>query len=304
MFLLLLILSLSFSLSSVLVILLLSSSAPPSLSSSYLLLLSFFSCTLPPSLPLLRSWLLSEGLISSEGDLLDSSGMEGEWAGFHTPPSSSSPQTSSNAESCSSTTNPSSPLGPKKPPQSTPPTTPSPAHSSSSPSKTPVCPSKFSSPHRRRQQQRAPPAASLAKVTLEAPPSTPRPALYHHPYHPEPWTPESPILLLLSRFSHAADPSAALISSGAAAGLLHYLSQHPEPSGRCLRLLHRLSCNPNCLQALLRTGAPALIHHHLCREREGDSRQSERIKGKIRQLGETTSLPPAGLKDPTGLMML
>lgn len=132
-------------------------------------------------------------------------------------------------------------------------------------------------------------------MTLEAPPPppAPRPSPYHHPYHPEPWTAESPILLLLSRFSHAADPSAALVSSGATAGLLRYLSLHPEPSGRCLRLLHRLSCNPNCLQALLRTGAAALIQHHLCLGVEGpgqpEQRQSERIRAKIRHLGEKTS---------------
>lgn len=138
---------------------------------------------------------------------------------------------------------------------------------------------------------------SLATVTLEAPPLAPRPSLYHHPYHPEPWTPESPILLLLSRFSHSADPSAALVSSGAAAGLLCYLSLHPEPSGRCLRLLHRLSCNPNCLQALLRTGAAALIQHHLCRGGEqAQQRQSERVRAKVRQLGEKM-LPPAGVED-------
>uniref|UniRef100_A0A3B4VI40 Armadillo repeat containing 5 n=1 Tax=Seriola dumerili TaxID=41447 RepID=A0A3B4VI40_SERDU len=122
----------------------------------------------------LRSWLVSEGLISSEGDLLDSSG-----------------------------------------------------------------------------------------VTLDTPPSAPRQMAYHHPYHPEPWTPESPILLLLSRFSHATDPSAALVSSGVMSGLLYYLTQHQDPSSRCFRMLCRLSCNPNCLQALVRTGSVALIRHHL-----------------------------------------
>lgn len=110
-------------------------------------------------------------------------------------------------------------------------------------------------------------------------------------------------MLLLSRFSHAADPSAALVSSGATAGLVRYLSLHPEPSGRCLRLLHRLSCNPNCLQALLRTGAAALIQHHLCREgqklKQVERRQSERVRAKVRQLGEKTSFvsPTSGPGD-------
>uniref|UniRef100_A0A3P9M6L8 Armadillo repeat containing 5 n=1 Tax=Oryzias latipes TaxID=8090 RepID=A0A3P9M6L8_ORYLA len=153
----------------------------------------------------LRSWLLSEGLISSEGDLLDSSRVDGE----------------------------------------------------------------FSS------------ASLLAKVTLDSPPSLPRPAAaYQHPYHPEPWTPESPVLLLLSRFSHAGDPSGALVSSGVTSGLLYYLTQHQDPSSRCFRLLSRLSCNPNCLQALVRTGSVALIHHHLCLTKGGEERQTERVKAK------------------------
>uniref|UniRef100_G3PK28 Armadillo repeat containing 5 n=1 Tax=Gasterosteus aculeatus aculeatus TaxID=481459 RepID=G3PK28_GASAC len=125
-------------------------------------------------------------------------------------------------------------------------------------------------------------------TTLATPPSAPRPAAYHHPYHPEPWTPESPILLLLSRFSHATDPSAALISAGVMSGLLYYLTQHQDPSSRCFRMLCRLSCNPNCLQALVRTGSVALICHHLCQRGggyEGEDRQTDRVKAKVKQLG-------------------
>uniref|UniRef100_A0A667X4I4 Armadillo repeat containing 5 n=1 Tax=Myripristis murdjan TaxID=586833 RepID=A0A667X4I4_9TELE len=128
----------------------------------------------------------------------------------------------------------------------------------SSPTKTPqtpVSPSKFSSPQRKRPRVHS--STRLAKVTLDTPPSAPRVMAYHHPYHPEPWTPESPILLLLSRFSHATDPSAALVNSGIISGLLFYLTQHQDPSSRCFRLLCRLSCNPNCLQALVRTGSVA-----------------------------------------------
>ncbi|KAM7371530.1 hypothetical protein PAMP_008759 [Pampus punctatissimus] len=261
----------------------------------------------------LRSWLVSEGLISSEGDLLDSSGsVDGEWASLQIP-SSSSPQTSSpNPDSHSSLKNsspsnsvtssaskkvaqpqlsppgkvtdplpcspqPSSTLAPQNQPSSS---------TVSSPTKTPVSPSKFTSPHRRRQ--RAHSAVSLTKVTLDTPPSVPRPMAYHHPYHPEPWTPESPILLLLSRFSHATDPSTALINSGVMSGLLYYLTQHQDPSSRCFRMLCRLSCNPNCLQALVRTGSVALIRHRLCqraRGSEGEKRQTDRVKAKIKQLG-------------------
>uniref|UniRef100_A0A3Q3A6X8 Armadillo repeat containing 5 n=1 Tax=Kryptolebias marmoratus TaxID=37003 RepID=A0A3Q3A6X8_KRYMA len=168
----------------------------------------------------LRSWLLSEGLISSEGELLDSSSVD------------------------------------------------------------------FSSPQKRR---RAPPAASATQVAVESPPPAPRSAAYHHPYHPEPWTPESPILLLLSRFSHAGDPSAALVSPGVVSGLLFYLTQHQDPSSRCFRMLCRLSCNPNCLQALLRTGSVSLIRHHLCLREEGSEgreRQTDRVKARVKQLGE------------------
>uniref|UniRef100_A0A3Q1JD01 BTB domain-containing protein n=1 Tax=Anabas testudineus TaxID=64144 RepID=A0A3Q1JD01_ANATE len=159
----------------------------------------------------------------------------------------------------------------------------------SSPTKTtqtPISPSKFSSPHRRRQ--RAHSAACLTKVTLDIPPSVPRSMAYHHPYHPEPWTPESPILLLLSRFSHATDPSAALVSSDIMSGLLYYLTRHQDPSSRCFRILCRLSCNPNCLQALVRTGSVALIHHHLCQKDGGfeeEERETDRVKDKVEQLG-------------------
>ncbi|XP_029292708.1 LOW QUALITY PROTEIN: armadillo repeat-containing protein 5 [Cottoperca gobio] len=273
----------------------------------------------------LRSWLVSEGLISSEGDLLDSSGVEGEWGSLQSPPSSS-PQTSSqNPDSLSSLKNfsPSnstasstykksaqpSPVSSSASPQLSPrvkslirlplvlnlpvrshPQTQPSTSTISSPTKTtqtPVSPSKFSSPHRRRQ--RAHSTSFLTKVTLDIPPSLPRPMAYH-PYHPEPWTPESPILLLLSRFSHATDPSAALISSGIMSGLLYYLTQHQDPSSRCFRMLCRLSCNPNCLQALVRTGSVALIRHHLCQRGggfEGAERQTDRVKVKVKQLGFT-----------------
>ncbi|TNM97061.1 hypothetical protein fugu_015217 [Takifugu bimaculatus] len=261
----------------------------------------------------LRSWLLSEGLISSEGDLLDSSGVEGDWGSLHIP-SSSSPLASSphhdssscftscsptNPSACSSSkketqlspasaTQPQAPvkMADRSPCSSQPPGVLTPQTCQVQTTRTPVSPSKFSSPHRRRQRGHS--AASLTKVTLDAPPSVPRSTGYHHPYHPEPWTPESPILLLLSRFSHATDPSAALVSAGITAGLLCYLTQHRDPSSRCLRMLCRLSCNPNCLEALVRTGSVALIHHHLC-QREGgpdvEEKQTDRVRAKVKQLG-------------------
>lgn len=287
----------------------------------------FFKCSFP------RSWLVSEGLISSEGELLDSpGGVEGEWGSLHISASSSlqllSPNPDTNSLKCPSPSHslPSStskqvaqpaPMSSPAQPQPSPPwkntalstSNPHPSSTStpqtstptpqielnfplslSSPTKSPqipVSPSKFSSPQRKRP--RVHPAARLTKITVDTPPSVPRPLPYHHPYHPEPWAPESPFLLLLSRFSHATDPSTALVNSGIISGLLFYLTQHQDPSGRCFRMLCRLSCNPNCLQALVRTGSVALIRHHLC-QREGQlergERQTDRVKAKVKQLGK------------------
>ena len=225
--------------------------------------------------------MVSEGLISSEGELLASSGVEGEWGSLQIPPSPSSQASSPNQDSFSvmkncSQTNLSASSACKKA-----------AHSSPVTPQTQASPSKFSSPHRRRH--RAHSVIGLSDVTLDAPPSVPRSTAFHHPYHPEPWTPESPILLLLSRFSHATDPSAALVTPGVMSGLLFYLTQHQDPSSRCLRMLCRLSCNSNCLQALVQSGLVGLIHHYLC-QREGglggEERQTDHVKAKVKQLGK------------------
>ncbi|KAJ3600514.1 hypothetical protein NHX12_031495 [Muraenolepis orangiensis] len=167
----------------------------------------------------LRSWLLSEGLISSEGDLLESPAQQ--------------PQVSS--------------------PGDVPEASPDVCASAQAPSTSrPGCVSPFSSPAKTPQMP-------------------------------------SPVLLLLSRFSHAPDPSAALVTPLVLRGLLYYVSRHRDPSSRCFRMLCRLSCNPNCLHALVRTGAPALIRHHLCRPAErggaGGGRQTGRVRAKVKQLG-------------------
>ncbi|XP_061159536.1 armadillo repeat-containing protein 5 isoform X1 [Syngnathus typhle] len=231
----------------------------------------------------LRSWLLSEGMISSEEDLLDSSSSaDGDWAASP-PQSSPNPESPAPLKTCSSfnaatskndaPNSSSSPMKACDPPPRTPPVV-----SSSSKAAHPASPPKFCSPHRRRQRACLT-LSPTAKLAVDTPPSVPRRFAYQHPYHPEPWTPESPVLLLLSRFSHGADPSPALVTSGAVRGLLRYLGQHRDRSSRCFRLLCRLTCNPSCLQALLRTGAVALIHHHLC-QRDG-------VKAKVKQLGGT-----------------
>ncbi|XP_061702185.1 armadillo repeat-containing protein 5 [Syngnathoides biaculeatus] len=239
----------------------------------------------------LRSWLLSEGMISSEEDLLDSSSSaNGDWAA--SPPQSfpspdclvplktCSPCNANTSKKCTSNSS-SLPWKEVNSPPCSPPTV-----SPSSKATHTASPSKFLLPHRRRQRADSV-VTSIAKLPMNAPPSAQRPFAYHHPYHPEPWTPESPALLLLSRFSYAADPSPALVTSDTVRGLLLYLSQHQDPSSRCFRLLCRLSCNPSCLQALLRTGAVALIHHHLCQRDEGAGRQKDRVRAKVKQLGVT-----------------
>ncbi|XP_077414080.1 armadillo repeat-containing protein 5 isoform X2 [Vanacampus margaritifer] len=239
----------------------------------------------------LRSWLLSEGMISSEEDLLDSSSSaDGEWAASP-PQSSPNPDCLAPLKTCSSfnaaTSKKDAPNSSSSrwkagdPPPCSPPIV-SPALKATNP----PSPSKFSSPNRRHQRAHSA-LSSAAKLTVDAPPSTPRRFAYQHPYHPEPWTAESPVLLLLSRFSHAADPSPALVTSSTVLGLLRYLSQHQDPSSRCFRLLCRLSCNPSCLRALLRTGAVALIYHHLCQRDRGARRQHDRVKVKVKQLGVT-----------------
>ncbi|KAG7459916.1 hypothetical protein MATL_G00215640 [Megalops atlanticus] len=275
----------------------------------------------------LRSWLLSEGLISCEGELLSppASG-EGSWG---SPCPSFSPPTPHSDRlsplTCSSPTQtlplhsstpaplspsaPSTPITPAPLPQSssqkraaisvsTPLRPPPPAPQStltlsSSPlfstpashKSKPTSPCRPTSPPKKQfQVLSASPSSTAPADTSPAPLQLPT---YNHPYHPEPWTTESPILLLLSRFSQSMDPSSALINSGIISGLLYYLTQHRDPSLRCFRMLCRLSCNPNCLQGLIRTGSVALIQHRLCQgegEREVD-RQKDRVKANIRQLG-------------------
>ncbi|XP_066486478.1 armadillo repeat-containing protein 5 [Tiliqua scincoides] len=71
--------------------------------------------------------------------------------------------------------------------------------------------------------------------------------------------PEAPALLLLSRFSQAEDPSRCLVTPATLEGLLRYITGSPAPSSRCLRLLHRLTCNPACLEAFIRSYGASLI---------------------------------------------
>ncbi|KAJ1126224.1 hypothetical protein NDU88_004632 [Pleurodeles waltl] len=79
----------------------------------------------------------------------------------------------------------------------------------------------------------------------------------------ETWGPEAPLLLLLSRFSQVVDPSSTLVTDSTLRGLLSYVARSVYPSPRCLRLLNRLTCNPNCLEAFIRTSGVALIRAQL-----------------------------------------
>ncbi|KAK7167692.1 hypothetical protein R3I94_001931 [Phoxinus phoxinus] len=271
----------------------------------------------------LRSWLVSEGLISSEGELTESPTGSEVFGGSpqssvssspltpcselsQTPtlrPPHFSPSTRSKPVRLSSSTSSSTPVSPRNIPGSPsslqPSCTSTPQSEQPSsvtkPSIIPSSPLQISSPPRKRLRASSTSSASSScygVVALESPPVMSKTPVYHHPYHPEAWAPESPIFLLLSRFSHASDPSTALINTNVFSGLLYYLTQHHDPSGRCFRMLGRLSCNPNCLQALVRTGAVALIRQRLCGRGEeiegcngGIDRQSEKVRGKITQLG-------------------
>ncbi|XP_058872998.1 armadillo repeat-containing protein 5 [Acipenser ruthenus] len=120
-----------------------------------------------------------------------------------------------------------------------------------------------------------------------------------HPYHPEPWGPDAPILLLLSRFSQSLDPSPVLVTPLVLGGLLDYLTLSPDPSPRCFRLLGRLTCNPNCLEALVRIFGVSLIRTRLVLgvqpwergggggggEEEGRRRRRREVEERVRELG-------------------
>ncbi|KAK7938270.1 hypothetical protein WMY93_001596 [Mugilogobius chulae] len=264
---------------------------------------------------LASSWLLSEGLISSEGDLLDSSStVESDWSVLQL----SSPQT---PNSCASTSSPAPPAPPAtssichKPPAV------SPASSSTTPktqdsTSTPKTQDSSSTPKTQDSSalhlktKTLPPHLNTRLLLLQPKTqdssSTPKPKT--PPPHLKPKTP--PLLLpppgvvspvppgaldpgvpaapapvaLLSR----PGPSAALVNSGVMSGLILYLTTHPDPSARCFRLLLRLSENPNCLQALVRSGAAGMFQYQLCGGGEGEEREERgqersRSKGRARE---------------------
>ncbi|XP_059815572.1 armadillo repeat-containing protein 5 [Hypanus sabinus] len=107
-----------------------------------------------------------------------------------------------------------------------------------------------------------------------------------------PPSPETPALLLLSRYSQAEEPPPGLLAEGSLRRLLEYLGLGRLGAPRCFRLLSRLFCNPNCLEPLIRSRAPLLVRAHLIRGlRLEDLRPVREERGGgacrwLRQLGE------------------
>ncbi|XP_040297813.1 armadillo repeat-containing protein 5 isoform X1 [Bufo bufo] len=98
--------------------------------------------------------------------------------------------------------------------------------------------------------------------------------------------PEFPVLLLLSRFSHLSD-SSSLVSHPVLEGLLTYVTCHPQPSSRAARLLQRLTCDPSCLEAFIRTGSICTLRTRLLLSEwpEGDAAPRIRHPEKAKELG-------------------
>ncbi|KAG6923991.1 armadillo repeat containing 5, partial [Chelydra serpentina] len=119
-------------------------------------------------------------------------------------------------------------------------------------------PAAFSS--RRRGKSRPPPDTAPSTPALFRPPGEALgPQFLLWGGEEELAAPEAPALLLLSRFSQAEDPSRSLVTGPVLRGLLAYVTGAPAPLPRCLRLLHRLTCNPVCLEAFVRCHAPSLL---------------------------------------------
>ncbi|XP_032091279.1 armadillo repeat-containing protein 5 [Thamnophis elegans] len=152
-------------------------------------------------------------------------------------------------------------------------------------------------------EQSTPPAQGLCPVPGASSPwlSLTLPLSFSpHVGDPDFHAPEAPALLLLSRFSQAEDPSRSLVTPDTLQGLLRYITGSPSPSSRCLRLLHRLTCNPACLEAFVRSHGPSLIRAWLILgvspeqaataitgEAEEDETSGLEDPGRFKELGET-----------------
>ncbi|XP_075034799.1 armadillo repeat-containing protein 5-like isoform X1 [Mixophyes fleayi] len=101
----------------------------------------------------------------------------------------------------------------------------------------------------------------------------------------EVWEPEYPVLLLLSRFSQLPDPSSYLVSHPVLRGLLTYVTCHPHPSSRAARLLQRLTCDPSCLEAFIRTGSICTLRAKLLLSQLPDEEKKTRHPKRAIGLG-------------------
>ncbi|KAE8578701.1 hypothetical protein XENTR_v10023733 [Xenopus tropicalis] len=126
-----------------------------------------------------------------------------------------------------------------------------------------------------RREPRAPSSPNTSKVlsspTSSNPCSSPMQEILGSPWPlgprtPPPsdfWRPEFPGLLLLSCLSQLPESSSCLVSPTVLGGLLTYVTSHPHPCPRAARLLQRLTCDPACLEALIRTGGICTLRARL-----------------------------------------
>lgn len=100
--------------------------------------------------------------------------------------------------------------------------------------------------------------------------------------------PEFPVLLLLSRFSQLSDSSSSLVSPPVLKGLLTYATCHPSPSDQATRILQRLTCDPLCLGAFIRTGSICTLRARLLLQEspDGDGKGRSRHPKRARKLGK------------------
>ncbi|XP_068100247.1 armadillo repeat-containing protein 5 [Hyperolius riggenbachi] len=99
--------------------------------------------------------------------------------------------------------------------------------------------------------------------------------------------PEFPAVVLLSCFSQLSDSASCLVSHTVLKGLLTYLIYHPQPSNRAARLLQRLTCDPSCLEAFIRTGSICTLRARLLlgEPRDAKGREGSRHPERARELG-------------------
>lgn len=135
----------------------------------------------------------------------------------------------------------------------------------------------FSSPS--DQSCQSPIKEIFASPSLQGPPS-PAPSVVYGP--------EFPILLLLSRFSQLSDSSSCLVSPPVLKGLLTYVTCHPNPSDQAARILQRLTSDPLCLQAFIRTGSICTLRARLLLQEspDGDEKERSRHPKRARKLGD------------------